>query len=311
MMKLFTWWYYWGRYLLRTKTPAIWKKLGFKYVKIPFLDLEGSNQYLTEKLSDVSPFMACRIGANEAFTMRTFEFEHRKNKEKALKQLCNCAGFFPEEEAAIYQFKNLMEKAYGEADLCGVLQCPFDDYFINQYARRECKATILNYLEPFDLPYPWSMQLQNKKVLVIHPFEKTIRKQYEKRENIFENQYVLPSFELLTLKAVQTAAGEKDSRFSTWFQALDYMVSKIKTIDFDVALIGCGAYGLPIAAEIKKMGKQAVHVGGGLQILFGIKGKRWDINPAINKFYNEYWVYPDESETPKGSDIVENSCYWR
>ena len=42
--------------------------------------------------------------------------------------------------------------------------------------------------------------------------------------------------------------------------------------DFDVALIGCGAYGFPLAAKLKTAGKQAIHLGGVLQALFGIKG---------------------------------------
>ena len=52
------------------------------------------------------------------------------------------------------------------------------------------------------------------------------------------------------------------------------MEERIGKIDFDVALLGCGAYGLPFAASIKRMGKKAVHLGVATQILFGIKGKR-------------------------------------
>ena len=29
-------------------------------------------------------------------------------------------------------------------------------------------------------------------------------------------------------------------------------------------LIGCGAYGLPLAVAVNKMGKQAIHIGGPL-----------------------------------------------
>ena len=45
---------------------------------------------------------------------------------------------------------------------------------------------------------------------------------------------------------------------------------------FDVAIIGCGAYGMPLAAMLKQAGKQAIHLGGATQLLFGIKGKRWE-----------------------------------
>jgi threonine dehydrogenase-like Zn-dependent dehydrogenase len=39
------------------------------------------------------------------------------------------------------------------------------------------------------------------------------------------------------------------------------MIDEIGKIDFDVAILGCGAYGLPLAAAIKGMGKQAIHLG--------------------------------------------------
>ena len=81
-------------------------------------------------------------------------------------------------------------------------------------------------------------------------------------------------------------------------------------IDFDTAIIGCGAYGLPLAAKLKAAGKQAIHMGGATQILFGVKGRRWVDNPRAGLTFNEEWVYPLESETPKNCNVVENHCYW-
>ena len=88
------------------------------------------------------------------------------------------------------------------------------------------------------------------------------------------------------------------------------MKTEISKIDFDIALIGAGAYGLPLAAHIKNLRKQAIHLGGSLQILFGIMGKRWDDHPVISKFYNSSWVRPLESERPKTFKKVENGAYW-
>ena len=65
-----------------------------------------------------------------------------------------------------------------------------------------------------------------------------------------------------------------------------------------------------LAARIKEAGRQAVHMGGATQLLFGIKGKRWDVHPVISGLYNDYWVRPDESERPKGAESVEDGCYW-
>ncbi len=114
----------------------------------------------------------------------------------------------------------------------------------------------------------------------------------------------------MTFKAVQTLCNEQDSRFNTWFDALKYMIEEINKIDFDVAIIGCGVYGLPLTAAIKDMGRQAVHLGGATQILFGIIGKRWENNEFFSSRVNEYWIRPSENERPKNSDAVEEGCYW-
>ena len=80
--------------------------------------------------------------------------------------------------------------------------------------------------------------------------------------------------------------------------------------EFDVAIIGCGAYGFVLAAMLKRAGKQAIHMGGATQLLFGIKGKRWDEMPQVSKWYNDAWVRPDENEQPKQKNLVEEGCYW-
>ena len=65
-----------------------------------------------------------------------------------------------------------------------------------------------------------------------------------------------------------------------------------------------------MAASLKCAGKQAIHLGGVTQILFGIKGKRWIENPRDKIPFNDSWVYPKLSETPEKKDIVEAGCYW-
>ena len=75
---------------------------------------------------------------------------------------------------------------------------------------------------------------------------------------------------------------------------------------FDVALIGAGAWSLPLAGRIKKTGRSAIHFGGETQLLFGIKGKRWE-NYGI---YNDAWISADPSEMPVNRDRVEQGCYW-
>lgn len=89
-----------------------------------------------------------------------------------------------------------------------------------------------------------------------------------------------------------------------------YMKKEIDKVDYDICLIGCGAYGFPLAAHVKRTGKKAIHLGGGLQLLFGIRGKRWDMRDEYKSLMNEYWIRPSEDETPVVAKKVEGACYW-
>lgn len=110
---------------------------------------------------------------------------------------------------------------------------------------------------------------------------------------------------------MQTIAGTQNNDFETWFDALDFMKNEISSKDFDIALIGCGAYGLPLAAHVKRMGKIAIQLAGWTQMLFGIYGNRWiEDQKEYAHFVNEHWTRPNETEKPKHSAIVENGCYW-
>lgn len=226
------------------------------------------------------------------------------------------AGIFPESIDVLNRFSERYLADIPEIDLLGSFNyaekfMPLRDDVINVHL--EC-------LYPFFVERPWTRALKNKKVLVVHPFEKTIKSQYARRECIFDNSEILPSYELKTFKAVQSNAGN-NVPFKDWFESLKWMEDEIAKIDFDICILGCGAYGLPLAATIKRMGKKAIHMGGGSQLLFGIKGKRWDndayhwknlpqLDTNYSSLYNEYWVRPSQGEIPKDANKVEGACYW-
>lgn len=272
------------------------------------------NQYISNKIQGDQPFLAGRFGATELFCVRTFDFQLESKYGKALSQMQMWSGFFSAQTKNGIKFKDLMIDCIPQADVMGIWMLPFEDYYLNKYGNDNLKTTYLLDLEPWSSPEePWSAALKGKKVLVIHPFKETIEQQYQRREKIFSGTNILPEFELKTLKAVQTVAGEKDVRFPTWFDALEWMYQEAMKIDFDVAIIGCGAYGFPLAAKLKLAGKQAIHLAGATQLLFGIKGKRWEENDAfayVQKFFNDAWVYPSDEDKPKEAAKVENGCYW-
>ena len=68
---------------------------------------------------------------------------------------------------------------------------------------------------------------------------------------------------------------------------------------------------MPIAKMLKDRGVIAIVMGGAIQILFGIKGKRWESHSIISTFWNDEWVWPSASETPMAAKGVEGGCYWK
>lgn len=289
--------------------PIELKKYGDKAV----VSCDDFEMQLFNWIESGKPFMAARFGASELNAMAKGEYKEKifeRQRQKALTQLVNCSGFFPDDIDLLEQFCEEMHQSCRSLDLLGVWSNYMEDYFVDKYCKK-CTIGPLIGLEPWYAEQPWTRALKGKKVLIIHPFEKTIQKQYKVRERLFPGTEILPELgQLYTLKAVQTIAGQPDIRFENWFQALEWMYQEAMKIDFDIAIIGCGAYGFPLAARLKEAGKQAVHMGGATQLLFGIKGRRWDDHPVIGKLYNEFWVRPDESETPKGAEKVEQGCYW-
>lgn len=279
----------------------------------PVLTAEEGNQRLYEKVLSGKPFAATRFGGTETKTIADVLYTKAGGKwggvnDRTLARIMQLSGFFPEDKAALEQFVDLYMECCKDIDLLGVWNILLQSYLADE-CTTNAELAMLRMFEPYYFEKPWTRGLQGKKVVVIHPFARTIENQYGKRRQLFENKEILPEFDLRCVKAVQTLAGNR-CEHETWFDALEWMYRETMKEEFDVALLGCGAYGLPLAVKIKRAGKQAVHVGGSLQLFFGIKGGRWDGHEVIGKLYNEHWVRPSEAETIRKSEAVEGGCYW-
>jgi len=277
-----------------------------------------ANKVISELINGEEPFMVSRFGNTELNNLNAY-IEKKivgQSKENDLfanewwNNLYSLSGFFPNDISFQKRFADTIFASALESDILGVWNRPMEDYYLKK-AMKSTKITYLRWLEPWYGKEPWTKALAGKKVLVIHPFEKSIKNQYANREKIFLDN-MLPEFELDVMRAVQTLGDNNDNGFETWFDALNYMYEEAIKREFDVAIIGCGAYGMPLAAMLKKAGKKAIHLGGVTQCLFGIKGSRWVNSPIDKKIpMNEYWIYPCEDETPKDFKNVEGGCYWK
>lgn len=283
------------------------------------LSIEEGNKWLYDKILSGEPFAAVRYGGVELGTYRhtlAYELGFIKNLQQSIVDNAQRqAGFFPNDVTLLPKYKRTLEELSVNIDFLATYATIFENYMLQNYIPKESVVGDNRAMEPYYLEAgqtPWTKALEGKRVLVIHPFEDTIKKQYAKRELLFKNKDILPQFELHTLKAVQTIVGTKDNRFETWFDALEWMYQEAMKIPFDVAILGCGAYGLPLACKLKRAGKQAIHIGGATQILFGIRGRRWELNsPEVSALFNEHWTRPSAEETPRNKQQNEfGGAYW-
>lgn len=302
------------------------------------IDRNIANDIIYNKLIDPSACMISRFGTTELNCINNYLC--LSSKESFFKKLYNYvtdnthtpwwnkshfevmsvySGIFPAGKDTSEKFS---ERYLNDIPLIDILGS-FQYYEKFMPLKLDVKKIQLETMYPFFVERPWTRALKGKKVLVVHPFDHSIRSQYNARTSLFDNPDVLPDYELITFRAVQSVAGT-EVPYKDWFEALKYMEDRIAAIDFDICILGCGAYGLPLAAHVKRLGKKAVHVGGGTQLLFGIKGRRWTeqyektwnyrpgeiIDLNYGDLFNEHWVFPDNSERPANSGKVEGSCYW-
>lgn len=298
------------------------------------IDPEIAAGYIYDCLSTGKPAMIARFGGSELYTLANYlgvqkgirgswDFIRARQDQwwwmkSRIDALVNNAGFFPREEWAVVKYSLLLQEDMQYLDVLASFNSReylFEENF------RDVPRLYLYFLEPWFAEKPWTRLLSGKKVLVVHPFAELIEEQYRsKRERLFPGTDILPEFELHTVKAVQSIGGVSNG-FASWFEALEWMEREMDKVDYDIALIGCGAYGFHLAAHAKRTGHQGVHLGGVLQMLFGIKGNRWE-DPEYGapeagiprgwyqRLFNDAWVKPGLKDRPAIAEQVEGACYW-
>lgn len=296
---------------------------------LPIADPNVVSDIIYGKLISEGPCMIARFGSTELALLSNWygvqKGEHNYAKyikgeipqwwwnRRNIEAIRTYSGFFPITMDCINRFSEMMIKDMQIVDVLGSWR-PEEAYFSQEL--EQSKKVRLLCLEPYWSKNPWTRALEGKRIMVVHPFaEEIIRQYHEHREQLFEDKRVLPEFaSLRVVKAVQSLGGESNG-FRDWFEALEWMENQMDSEPYDIALIGCGAYGFPLAAHAKRTGHKAVHLGGALQLLFGIKGKRWEKQDYhklydYTKLFNEFWIRPDDNNRPKVASLVEDGCYW-
>lgn len=157
----------------------------------------------------------------------------------------------------------------------------------------------------------WQYSLHDKKILVVSPFYDTISQQAKKFDKLWNG--VTPK-EVKVIKSPYPSKVCGDLKNISYWINLQIMKRQIDMCDdYDFAIVGCGGFSLLVLQHIKSLGIPCVHLGGGTQLIFGIKGKRWDSDKSFlesNWYGTSEWTRPLVHEIPSFANLVENGCYW-
>lgn len=296
------------------------QKLTEKLIKQPIEDFYHLSDKIVTDINSGKPTLVARLGCTEGYIFSEYcerVLKLRKGYSKEWKEaLFSTSGFFADD----YSDKDLATDEYAKLTLNGLTECDYlcanfpNSYFfpyIFKYYSTKAIATDSNPGPFFDIETEkfWTRALHNKKVLVVSSFTDSIEFQYKRKNQLVKSEkYELPDFKLITYKTYVTQMGERPDGFTNFFQVLNKMISDIQKLDFDIAIVGAGAYGFPLSVAIKKMGKVAIEACSHTPLFFGVYGQR-DIKHKYGRFMTDAWIRPMETP-PKRFKEIENGCYW-
>ena len=293
--------------------------------EIKTLSLEKSNDYIINKLQSNEKFLISRVGVGAETHLTHLYIKYgidsvwNNSYFDLFYKLSNNAGIYNLSQSSFCRYTNLYKETIKKSDALATFNNTMIEqqiYFIQSYALDILYSRVL---EPFyccqDNIKPWSQHLLGKKVLIINPFVESFQKQLKKKFQIYKDpdkKIFLDDQEFIFYKPYNTAAG--NHVHENWDETYELMCREISNIDFDVALLGCGGYGLPLCHYIHEtLNKSAIYVGGGLQLLFGVMGSRWENIPmwkTIIKENETKFIRPSQEEQIKNKENIEGGCYW-
>jgi hypothetical protein len=229
-------------------------------------------------------------------------------------------GVFPAEPAFYLDFNRFYVPHLRNIDCLGIAYYPWELQIVRHHV---VESKLVYYGDQQTDPYSPSTRkncylpyFRGRKILIVCPFAGILRERAT--EEIFEGVWSKAGkkkwFYPASVDALEFPYGfseETQRRYATAIELFEDIASAIEQRDFDVALIGAGGLAIPIASHVKSMGKVALDLGGHLQVVFGVLGKRhwrrnWD---AWNG--NEWCIeMPARYRPPEADEVCDGGAYW-
>lgn len=258
-----------------------------------------------EMFGGQEPFFIMRQGGSDYNYVVSKGQQSEIKEEESSRQICEYNGYYDKTPFKEERLKNLSifcrkyEEAMRKSDFTICVQGGIEKNPVTVKNTRVSKYVLYSYIENLpDSPNNFLLDifpiLSRKRVLVVSPFGPLIKEQYLKRNQIFEEFKKLPGQvgqryrefkypEFVTLESFQTDitynGGYMNNAYcpdESYHETIKRYKTELKKLNYDVALLCCGAYTNELGLYIKEeMKKQSIYMGGALQLYFGIKGDRY------------------------------------
>jgi hypothetical protein len=270
------------------------------------------NEAIKNALSTRSNLLVGRVGASEMKVLNRYLLRKRlpfATYNGAIRHEIQLnSGVYPASDDDLDQFAKFYLECIDDIDIFCSWFIPGEDRIIKKHNFET--ITVLPALEPYFFETPWSQTLDGKTILVVTPFVDSIRLQLGRLRLVWGyDLFPGVAFKFIRFPHSQLLTGDQRPN-RHWFDVLAEAQSEIDEVDFEIGLVGAGAATLPLARYMKAIGKAGIAMGGALQILFGVRGRRWDVDPNFSRYFNEYWIRPLKEETPPNFKANERGAYW-
>jgi hypothetical protein len=217
------------------------------------------------------------------------------------------AGVRPRTRQSYKSFAALAFNSFKQVDLMAKWNTPLEYALLRNVAKYPVFCAVEELSPTMSNEGHWVESLNGKRVLVISPFKASIERQLSRMDQIWKDR---PWQWHADFQVVKFPYLIDEDAPQTWEEVWNEMRSIVQRGDYDVAIFGCGGLGLPLAAAAKAAGRVGIHLGGHLQLLFGIYGQRHLEQDWHARWINDVWVRPMAEEVPQTARRVENGCYW-
>ena len=323
-------------------------------------------QQIKQALDNKQPIVIGKIGTNELLLIYCYHIISQGRMKEfppdVLREIEYGAGLYPIDKATIDTFIKVYLESLRSVDVFASWNDRFIDFEHALYSSYILPRGVLpsgvlpsggivdlTALESFytSREHWWQTLFVGRSILIISPFVDSIQQQLapDKRDKVWRGQWSGFWPDDIVFKFIRFehpwSLLSKEEHANSDLEASKCFSDKLKRFekeidgvgDFDIALIGAGCYSLPLCAYIKNTKSRiAFHLGGGLQMMFGVYGSRWNTlrnlgslktssltnTPVLantasgifKEYINDAWIRPSGNEIPSGYKMQEGGAYF-